>query len=148
MVYTAPAAQVRAGWQAAVAEPETAVVFGQTVRLVGHIATQEEGVLRLQTLWEVVGEVSGTAEQILFAQLLGPDGVPIAQNDRLDVPSNQWQVGDWFWQMHLLSLPTGANAADLPLIIGFYDVAEPLRRWEVVVGGRGAGDFYPLVGDK
>ena len=148
VVYTAPAAQVRAGWQAAVAEPETAVVFGQTVRLVGHIATQEEGVLRLQTLWEVVGEVSGTAEQILFAQLLGPDGVPIAQNDRLDVPSNQWQVGDWFWQMHLLSLPTGANAADLPLIIGFYDVAEPLRRWEVVVGGRGAGDFYPLVGDK
>ncbi|MBK8431471.1 MAG: glycosyltransferase family 39 protein [Chloroflexi bacterium] len=148
VVYTASAEQVRVGWQAAVAEPETAVVFGQTVRLVGHIATQEEGVLRLQTLWEVVGEGTGTAEQILFAQLLGADGVPIAQNDRLDVPSNQWQVGDLFWQMHVLLLPAGVHAADLPLIIGFYDAAEPLRRWEVVVGGRGAGDFYPLVGDK
>ncbi|MDA0245994.1 MAG: hypothetical protein OT477_21495 [Chloroflexi bacterium] len=148
VVYTAPAAQVRARWQAAVAKPETAVVFGQTVRLVGHIATQEEGVLRLQTLWEVVGEGTGTAEQTLFAQLLGADGVPIAQNDRLDVPSNQWQVGDWFWQKHVLPLPVGVNAADLSLIIGFYDAAEPLHRWEVVVGGRGAGDFYPLVGDK
>jgi hypothetical protein len=140
--YTAPASAVRTAWLAVGQAPSAEVVFGQTVRLLRHQTAVQDGVIELWTLWEVVGEGTGTADYRLFAQLVGADGV-LAQEDRLDVPSNQWRTGDWFWQLHLVPLPT-PSATEFSLIVGFYDVAEPLHRWPVTMGGRAGPDFYTL----
>ena len=142
LAYTAEAQAVREAWLAIGRAPAEEVLFGQTVRLVRYETAVADGQLHLWTLWEVVGAGTGTADVRLFAQLVGEEGV-LAQEDRLDVPSDQWRKGDWFWQWQVLG---GGDMAAVPegatLIVGFYEVAEPQARWPL---GRG-GDFY-IIGN-
>ncbi|MCB0035038.1 MAG: glycosyltransferase family 39 protein, partial [Anaerolineales bacterium] len=140
-------------WQTAVTammqSVPTAVQFGEAVTLRGYAIPdqplQAGGTLTVLTLWRIERPLD--AEMVLFTQLLGADGTPIAQQDRLDVPSNRWQAGDLFIQMHQLSLPANTPAGTFPLIVGFYDAATcpACQRLAVTIDQQPAGDFYELT---
>ena len=73
--------------------------------------------IQVLTLWQVERPLDGA---VLFTHLLGPDSVPIAQADRLDVPGESWQVGDWFIQLHEFVVPEETAVGDYPLTVGVY----------------------------
>lgn len=101
--------------------------------------------LSLATWWQVAQPLDGA---VLFTHLQGEDGAPLAQQDRLDVPSYYWQPGDYFMQRHTLTLPTDIPAGVYPLAVGFYLQAAPgtvAPRLPVNHAGRPAGDIWPLT---
>ncbi len=100
--------------------------------------------LSLATWWRVEQPLDGA---VLFTHLTGADGIPLAQQDRLDAPSYYWQPGDHFIQLHTLSLPVGLPAGPYTLTVGFYTQPAPnvFQRLPVSVAGRPAGDIWPLT---
>lgn len=140
VVYTADPTAVRDAWLTQMNLPDQQIDITSVLRLHGYLIQPTADSLTLTTLWEVTAPAP--AEQRFFAQLLGPTGTPIAQADQLDVPSNQWQVGDWFLQQHILTRPP---AGTYPLIIGLYDTADPTHRWPITADGTPVGDFYQLT---
>jgi hypothetical protein len=68
-------------------------------------------------LWQVERPLDGA---VIFTHLLGLDGIPIAQADRLDVPGESWQTGDWFIQLHEFVVAEGTETADYTLTTGIY----------------------------
>ncbi len=97
--------------------------------------------LEVFTLWRPGGPVD--ADLVFFSQLLGGDGLPLAQEDRLDAPAASWRAGDAFIQWHRLAIPAGAAPGDYPLIIGVYR-EDTGRRYAVAAGGRPVGDFLEI----
>jgi len=111
----------------------------------------------LLTSWQIIGQLAAEREAVLFAQALGPDGTIIAQEDRLDAPSWNWQVGDRFVQLFRLTLPAGLAAGNYRLILGAYTVPDRVEavlagrepdpttpRLPVFIKGQPAGDFIEL----
>ena len=97
------------------------VLFGDAVELLGYeliptSASPGEQV-RMVTLWRTHQPVDDAA---IFVHVLGTDGLPIAQEDRLDVPSYAWSAGDVFLQLHELTLPASINQGQYPMAIGLY----------------------------
>jgi hypothetical protein len=92
------------------------------------------------TLWRVRRPVSDVR---LFTHLLGSDGKPIAQADRLDVPGHAWQAGDLFIQLHQFRLPQNTAVGQYPLAVGLYTPVDD-RRLPVFVNGEPNGDILHL----
>lgn len=97
------------------------VQFGETVELLGYdLQTKKAGPgeqVRLATLWRANTPIEGA---VLFTHLIGADGQPIAQADRLDVPSFAWKNGDVFIQLHQFTLPNSIAPGEYPLHLGVY----------------------------
>ena len=85
----------------------------------------------------------------LFTHLVGPDGVPLAQTDRLDAPSGSWVAGDWLVQLHEIMIPEETAVGRYPLTIGLYtclDTAcEQTKRLPVQQNGTAVGDYLQLT---
>lgn len=96
--------------------------------------------VRLATLWRAAKPLE---DAVLFTQVIGPDGLPIAQADRLDVPSYYWQPGDVFIQLHHFNLPDTISLGEYPLIVGLYTRPD-LNRQPVVIDGQTAADYVQL----
>lgn len=124
----------------------TEIRFGEGITLLGYDLQTPElpagGVVRLVTLWRIRQPVDG--ESVLFTHLQGADGVPLAQADRLDVPSYDWRPGDVFIQLHEFTLPADLPAGRYPLAVGAY-TRPGNTRWPLLVDGRPAGDILPLA---
>lgn len=123
-------------------EISTGADFGGVVRWLGAAgpASGQPGeTVILTTLWEVIGEAP--PDLVLFLHLLGDDGQPAAQADRLDVPSDQWRVGDRFVQLHEVVLPA---AGHYRVAVGFYEAGDWRQRLPLVVDGTAAGDLLLL----
>lgn len=127
-VYTLDAAAV-----AQAREPFTAVnaPFGDALTLQGvdlHTPTiAPGGELVLATLWQVHQPLP---DAVLFTHVQGAGGAPIEQADRLDAPGAMWRPGDWFIQIHRITLPQATPAGSYPLAVGVYTPAGgrlPLR---------------------
>ena len=58
--------------------------------------------LNVATLWQITAPISGDTK--LFTHILGEDGIPLGQHDRLDAPSESWQVGDYLIQLHQVDI--------------------------------------------
>jgi hypothetical protein len=130
-------------------ELSTDVVFSGTVRFLGA-ALPAAGVragemFTMATLWAVAGVAP--ADLVLFTHLLAEDGTPLAQADRLDVPSDQWQAGDLFIQLHEILLPSTPGGGEYRLALGFYPQQNPGQRLPLKIDGEPAGDtlFLPPV---
>jgi len=97
------------------------VNFGDTAVLLGYdlqTPTVAPGsVVTVATWWQVTRPLP---DAVLFTQVMGPDGRPIAQADRLDVPGASWQAGDQFIQLHQFTLPEETAVGQYPLIVGLY----------------------------
>jgi hypothetical protein len=120
-------------------------VFAGIVRFRGAdspAAARPGDTVRLATLWEVVGEAP--PDLVLFTHLLDADGEPVAQADRLDVPSEQWQSGDLFVQLHEVIVPSELASGVYQLTTGLYPAADWRQRLPLSTGGEAAGDTLVL----
>lgn len=110
--------QARAGFTA------VDVPFGDALTLRGYdlqtpqVAPGDEIVLA--TLWQVHAPLPNA---VLFTHVQGPGGVPIAQADLLSAPGSMWQPGDWFIQIHRITLPQETASGSYPLAVGVYTPA-------------------------
>lgn len=124
-------------------ELSTDLVFDGLVRFAGvnaSAAARPGGTVTVATLWEVVGEPP--PDLVLFTHLLDAQGRPVAQADRLDVPSDQWQPGDIFVQLHEVVLPADLEeGGEYRLAAGFYPAADWRQRLPLVSGG----DVLPIA---
>lgn len=127
-------------------ELSTDVCFGGVARFLGAALTEDAiqagETLTVATLWTVVG--AAPADLVLFTHLLGEDGAPLAQVDRLDVPSDQWQEGDLFIQLHEITLPASLEGEVYRLAVGFYPQQDSRQRLPLEIDGEPAGDTLYL----
>ena len=135
---------------------ELPIDFGGAVSLVGIDTSADAAgsgaTLRVATIWEVteparLGNAApdrGLVEVVLFTHALDLQGTIVAQEDRLDAPSWDWQPGDTIIQIHRLSLPDGRVLSYLMLEIGVYR-PQDMQRIPVLVEGVVAADRV-LVG--
>jgi len=140
-------AENRALFGGDIVEPADAAVpiqFGKAAEFLGYdlqtplVEAGEE--VRLVTLWR-----TGVAleDGVLFAQLLDGEGRPVAQSDRLDVPSYYWVPGDIFLQIHRFTAPEGLADGRYLLIVGLYTRSDE-RRVPVMVDESAAADHLVL----
>jgi hypothetical protein len=96
--------------------------------------------VRLATFWRLKQPLD---EAVMFSHILGPDGKPIAQADRLDAPSTFWVNGDLLIQLHEMTVPRSTTAGKYPLSVGIYRPTN-LQRLPVIVEGKVVGDHLQL----
>ncbi len=120
-IYQVDGAALRAEWQETFHAETGPVNFGDAITFLGYnlptVTVHPGERVQLATLWQVQRPLDGA---ILFTHLLDADGVPIAQADRLDVPGESWQPGDWFIQLHEFTIPAETAVGDYALSIGVY----------------------------
>jgi hypothetical protein len=114
-----------------------AVAPGGTVELVTLWQVTDPQLLRLQDLSDA------SAELVLFTHALDAAGAIVGQEDRLDAPAWDWQVGDVIAQLHRFTLPPDLPPGPITLEIGAYRRAD-LTRLPVLVNGQVAGDHVLL----
>ena len=95
--------------------------------------------MTLITYWHVTDPV--TTPLKLFVHVLGPDGSIVAQEDRLDVPSDLWRRGDWIVQVNHVDIPD--QATPLKVAVGMYQ-AETGARLPLQKDGQALGDSLLL----
>ena len=62
--------------------------------------------LALLSAWAIAADIpSGAAQRRLFLHVLDDAGQIVAQHDGLDVTLDGLRAGDWFTQLHTLTLP-------------------------------------------
>ena len=97
------------------------VSFGEAADFLGYdlqtpvVAAGQE--VRVVTMWRAKRPLD---DGVLFTQLLDQAGRPLAQSDRLDVPSYYWVPGDVFLQLHRFIVPEDVPDGRYSLIIGLY----------------------------
>ncbi|MGB1252353.1 MAG: glycosyltransferase family 39 protein [Candidatus Promineifilaceae bacterium] len=100
------------------------VQFGENVTLLGYQLSELEDQIEVNTIWQIDRPIDGLK---LFTHLLSsPDQPPLAQADRLDVPSFYWQAGDYFIQRHQFTRPD-LPAGSYPISIGAYIEPAPTQ---------------------
>ncbi len=123
-VYRVVADEAVAAWQTWLT-PQSAQ-FGEAAALLGYDLGAEQvavgQTVQLVTVWQVQG---APPDLRLFSHLAGPDGVPLAQADRLDAPSSSWVAGDWLVQLHTFVVPVETAVGHYPLTIGLYSCLDP-----------------------
>jgi hypothetical protein len=106
------------------------VVFSGEVRFLGHdpgpTCADLAAPCTLTTYWRVLTPTGQPRR--LFLHLVGPDGAPLAQDDRLGAPAEYWRAEDIVVQ--LLTVPR----TDGELRLGVYDPADG-RRLRTEAGG-------------
>ncbi len=118
--------------------------FGDTITLAGFELLSEKAApgeeISVVTFWRAQQPLS---EAVIFTHLLGADGVPLAQADRLDVPGYSWQPGDTFLQAHSFTLPEELEPGTYTLAAGVYSLPDGQR---LLLSGEFAGaDMAPLT---
>ena len=147
-VYRIAGVEAVAAWQDWLT-PQSAR-FGDAAELIGYDLSAGSvvvgNVVQLVTVWQVQ---SAVPDLRLFTHVVGPDGIPLAQADRLDAPSSSWVAGDWLVQLHEIVVPEDTAVGTYPLTIGLYrclDAAcaqtERLMVWQ---DGTAVGDNLPLT---
>ena len=112
---------------------------------------------QLVTTWRIVAPLPADRDAVMFAQILGPGGNVIAQQDRLDAPSWNWHPGDRFIQLHRITLPADLPPGDYRLIVGVYTTPDRVdavlagrepepaaQRLPIFINGETSGDFFKL----
>jgi hypothetical protein len=92
-------------------------------------STQPGATAELLTLWEVldpdkVGPQVPPAfetDVVLFTHVLNDEGEILTQQDRLEVPSWDWQTGDIFVQIHPLPIPPETAQGQYETTVGIFD---------------------------
>jgi hypothetical protein len=100
------------------------VVFGGEVRFLGYdpgaTCADPAAPCTLTTYWRVLAPTGQPRR--LFLHLIGPNGQPIAQDDRLGAPAEHWRAGDVVVQLLTLSRTDGE------LRLGVYDPTDGARQ--------------------
>jgi 4-amino-4-deoxy-L-arabinose transferase-like glycosyltransferase len=94
------------------------------------------------TLWQVKAPLPDDRDAVIFTQLLDSENQIIAQQDRLDAPSWEWQPGDIFLQLHHLRLAAEAPPGSYTLIAGVYTTPD---RVDAVLAGHEPDPAMPRL---
>ena len=131
----------------------TAVNFNNAISLIHAEWLQNDltpnQTAELLTVWHIddptqIGPIvppTFTTDVVMFAQLLGSDGIPIAQRDALDAPSWGWQSGDTLMQIQPMTVPETAVSGEYITIVGLYDRTSGNRTPVLNDAGEVVGDF-------
>jgi hypothetical protein len=115
--------------------------FGETLDLGGFellpAAARPGDQVAVVTFWQTRQPLE---EVVLFTHVMGPDGVPIAQADRLDVPGYSWMAGDSFLQLHQFNLPEDLAPGEYQVAVGAYTYPDG-ERLELAGAEQGSGLF-------
>ena len=112
---------------------EMLVFLGYAIREMETVVVQPGATVEALTYWRVLAQPARPLS--LMLHLTGADGIPIAVDDGLGVPVDQWQVGDIIVQRHQISVPEGTPPGDYQLQTGAYWL-DTMERW-AVTGGSG-----------
>lgn len=127
--------------------PDQSLLFDGRIALQGVILpeqpVQPEMQIDVITWWLV--EQAADVDLVLFTQILGPDGLPLNQIDRLDAPANAWVSGDYVIQLHELTLPANTAAGEYEIITGFYFPDNGVRL-PLTIDGEIVGQDYWRLG--
>ena len=147
-IYRVQPDEAVAAWQARlVAQRAT---FGEAATLLGYelqsVEVARGEVVQIITVWQLH---TPPPDLRLFTHLVGQDGVPVAQADRLDAPSGSWLAGDWLVQLHAFMIPEETAVGSYPLTLGLYTCldafCEQTERLAVTQNGETIGDNLPLT---
>jgi hypothetical protein len=140
--YTVSRAALNESWDKRLTPLEAR--FGDIVELTGYdlqpAVANPSAQVNLVTAWRALQPMDGI---MLFTHILGPDGKPVAQADRLDVPGYSWQNGDRFLQLHQMTLPPDIPAGDYQVAVGAYNLADGRRL--VPQGITAPADLLPIT---
>lgn len=147
-IYRMAADEAVAAWQTWLT-PSPAQ-FGGAATLLGYDLKAEQvtvgETVQLVTIWHLQ---AAQPDLHLFVHLAGPDGVPFAQADRLDAPSDSWVAGDWLVQLHEFVVPEGTAVGRYPLTVGLYtcldEACEQTERLPVQQNRAAIGDNLQLT---
>ena len=127
--------------------PDQSLSFDHRITLQGVILpeqpVQPETQIDVITWWLV--EQAADVDLVLFTQILGTDGLPLTQIDRLDAPANAWVSGDYVIQLHQLTLPANTAAGEYEIITGFYFPDDGVRL-PLTIDGENVGQDYWRLG--
>lgn len=127
-IYALNGDAARGAWRTQFTMAPQPVAFGAAAYFLGYDLQTPKAApgeaVRLVLLWEARQAVP---DLMLFAHVLGPDGIPLAQADVLSVPSATWQRGDWFAQLYETDLPPETAVGRYPIAIGLYSRADGTR---------------------
>jgi hypothetical protein len=137
-------------WAAAAAQKfvplESPPSFATMISLRGVILSEQairpNKTVEIITWWTIEQPVD--VDLVLFTQLLGADGLPISQMDRLDAPANVWVSGDHIVQLHELLIPADTPAGRYEIITGFYFPADGSRLPVIDKSGNSRQNFWSL----
>ena len=124
-----------------VSEP---IRFGDALAFLGHdlqtAVVKPGSVVQVATLWQVKRPLPHAQ---LFTHVLGADGIPVAQADKLGVPGVGWQEGDIFIQLHEIWLGEETAVGDYPLAVGLYTTSDGQRQ-PLFIDNKPQGDSLQL----
>lgn len=122
------------------------VQFGDRVELLGYTTSgdwiERGSVWQLVTWWRVLR--TDPAPLKVFAHLLDSKSDLVEGEDRLDVPTEGWQAGDVFYQVHRLVAGDDTLSGTYQIELGWYD-ARTIQRLDVYVNGLAVADRVLLV---
>ncbi|MCC6904841.1 MAG: hypothetical protein IT326_03295 [Anaerolineae bacterium] len=105
------------------------VVFADEITLSASRVGHTEHWLNISLIWQAERPLS--TNYMVFVQLLGPDGVLVAQHDGYPAagyaPTTTWQAGQPVVDQRHLLLPENPSAGTYTLIAGLYDSASGVR---------------------
>ena len=149
-VYGVNRETLEASWRDQFVLLDEEIWFGETAVLRGyHLRTptvSPNEVVQLVTLWQVQDAQAGIR---MFTHVLGEDGFPFAQTDRLDAPSEAWIAGDWLLQVHEFIIPSETAVGEYPVTVGIYtcldELCEDTERFPVIINSNPQGDNYKIT---
>jgi len=141
--------EVLAEWQTIFTMEDEPVNFGDKLQLLGYdVQTPVVAVgdwVQVATLWQVIAPIS--IETRLFTHVLGADGVPVLQQDKLDVPPESWQPGDRFIQLHEFRVEAETAVNSYPIAVGAYTCPESCEKGQrllILANGKPIGDSLTI----
>lgn len=110
------------------ADQSLPVIFEDAAELIGYEflnpVVEPGSVARIVSLWRAYQPID---QAVIFVHIVNDDGIPLAQDDRLDVPSYFWEAGDLFLQLHEIEIPETIGQGEYPVMIGMYKRSDLLR---------------------
>lgn len=118
-------------------ETPTAVAFGPHITLNGYtlrqMAVQPGDIVQVTLFWQTAVPLNQRYK--VFLHLVGPDGALLAQRDSEPggnlKPTTIWQPGEVVADNHGILLSADFPPGRYTLLLGLYDIAEPLARLPV-----------------
>ncbi len=106
-----------------------AIPFGEEAVLTGYSVDEEDGRLGVDLVWLAAQEMS--AAYRVFVHLFNEQGMIIAQSDAEPAgwtrPTSGWAPGEYIFDQHTLTIPSGSDLNDLRLRVGLYDPSSGQR---------------------
>jgi hypothetical protein len=128
---------------------DTYANFGDQITLIGYdlsaTAVEPGDELALTLYWQALRPLD--IEYQVFVHVLGPDGQPVAQSDRLnpgDFPTHRWSTEKYVIDPHRLQIPADLPAGNYPVSVGLWVQSEGWRLPLFDESGNQIGDNFPL----